>query len=60
MSAMLTPEEVAKAAGVSKQTVHAAIREGRLPAARLSRKTIRLRPADVEKWLTPAPTAPTR
>ena len=50
---LLTPSDVARRCQISTKTVLRAIRSGRLPASRLgARAAYRIRPADVEAWLT--------
>ena len=50
---LLTPSDVARRCQISTKTVMRAIRSGRLPASRLgARAAYRIRPADVEAWLT--------
>jgi excisionase family DNA binding protein len=59
---LLSPEEVARACGLSRRAVYRAIARGELPAARLCHR-LRVRPADLEHWISeqtvssPAPEA---
>jgi excisionase family DNA binding protein len=47
---LLSPEEVARACGLSRRAVYRAIGRGELPAARLCHR-LRVRPADLERWI---------
>lgn len=56
---LLSPEEVARACGLSRRAVYRAIARGELRAARLCHR-LRVQPAELERWvgeqtLTPAP-----
>ena len=56
---LLSPEEVARACGLSRPAVNRAIARGELRAARLCHR-LRVQPAELERWvgeqtLTPAP-----
>lgn len=61
---LLSPEEVARACGLSRRAVYRAIARGELRAARLCHR-LRVQPAELERWigeqtLTPAPPASRR
>jgi excisionase family DNA binding protein len=47
---LLSPEEVARACGLSRRAVYRAISRGELRAARLCHR-LRVRPADLELWI---------
>lgn len=56
---LLSPEEVARACGLSRRAVYRAIARGELRAARLCHR-LRVQPAELERWvgeqtLTPVP-----
>lgn len=57
---LLSPEDVARACGLSRRAVYRAIARGELPAARLCHR-LRVRPIDLERWISerilPAPVA---
>jgi|SoiMethySBSTD1v2_1073268.scaffolds.fasta_scaffold535900_2 excisionase family DNA binding protein len=55
-SCLLTPEEVAERLRVSRPTVYAWLKMGRLPGLRAG-KVWRIRPADLDAFLQPAPGA---
>jgi excisionase family DNA binding protein len=48
--ALLSPEDVASQCGLSRKAVYRAIERGELRASRLCSR-LRIRPADVEKWI---------
>lgn len=50
----MTPAEAATRAGVSIWSIYRAIKTGRLRAARLGHRTVRISPADLAAWLAPA------
>jgi excisionase family DNA binding protein len=54
---LLSPEEVARACGLSRRAVYRAIARGELPAARLCNR-LRIRPAELEKWIETGTSAP--
>jgi excisionase family DNA binding protein len=55
----LSPADVAAELGVSKDTVLRWIRDGKLPAARLGYRTLRIRRQDLDAFLrSPPATAP--
>ena len=57
---LLSPEEVARACGLSRRAVYRAIARGELRAARLCHR-LRIRPAELERWIgekTLAPESP--
>jgi len=47
---LLSPEEVARACGLSRRAVYRAIARGELRATRLCNR-LRIRPAEFEKWI---------
>ena len=56
---LLSPEEVARACGLSRRAVYRAIARGELRAARLCNR-LRVQPAELERWIgewTVAPAA---
>jgi excisionase family DNA binding protein len=57
---LLTTREVATLLGVSMETVRDYVLVGRLPAVRLSSRTLRFRVADVEATMTPVETVEAR
>lgn len=63
LEALLSPEEVARACGLSRRAVYRAIARGELPAARLCNR-LRVQPAELERWISermvPAPGTPAR
>jgi excisionase family DNA binding protein len=48
---LLSPEEVARACGLSRRAVYDAIKRGELPAIRLCSR-LRIRAEDLEAWFT--------
>jgi|TergutMp193P3_1026864.scaffolds.fasta_scaffold379568_1 excisionase family DNA binding protein len=50
MEKMLTPQDVANHYGVSVESVWRWIREGRLPAMSLTKRSYRIRTADLEAF----------
>jgi len=48
---LLTIEEAAERLKVSKRTIRRYISAGRLPAARVTRKTVRIKDADIAQLL---------
>ena len=48
---LLTAEDVGRRFRVHPRTILAAARRGDLPAVRLGRRTVRFRPADVERYV---------
>jgi excisionase family DNA binding protein len=54
---LLSPEEVARACGLSRRAVYRAIARGELLAARLCNR-LRIRPAELEKWIETGTSAP--
>jgi excisionase family DNA binding protein len=60
---LLSPEEVARACGLSRRAVYRAIERGELPAARLCSR-LRIRHEDLQRWIernaveTPPPPQP--
>jgi excisionase family DNA binding protein len=51
LNALLSPEEVARACGLSRRAIYRAIARGELPATRLCHR-LRVRPADLERWVS--------
>lgn len=49
--AMISPKEAARRLGVSAETIRDWIRDGRLRASKLTRRTIRIPVADVERLI---------
>ncbi len=49
--ALLTPQDVAKILKVKPARVYEAVRDGRLPAIRITGKLIRFRSQDVERFI---------
>lgn len=59
---LLSPEDVARACGLSRRAVYRAIARGELRAARLCNR-LRVQPAELERWIitqTPAANLPER
>lgn len=59
---LLSPEDVARACGLSRRAVYRAIARGELRAARLCNR-LRVQPAELERWIvtqTPAVDLPGR
>lgn len=61
---LLSPEDVARACGLSRRAVYRAIARGELRAARLCHR-LRVHPAELERWIAEEtqaanPTAPMR
>jgi excisionase family DNA binding protein len=54
---LLSPEEVARACGLSRRAVYRAIARGELRAARLCNR-LRVQPAEVERWIGEQTVAP--
>lgn len=48
---MVSPAEVAEMVGVHRETVYLWIKEGRLPAVKLTRRITRIRVSDVEAMI---------
>lgn len=56
---LLSPEDVARACGLSRRAVYRAIARGELRAARLCHR-LRVHPAELERWIaeeTPGPSS---
>ena len=51
LEALLSPEQVARACGLSRRAVYRAIARGELPAARLCHR-LRISPADLKRWIS--------
>ncbi len=52
MNEILTPEQVCEFLQVSRRHLYdLALRQRRIPAIRISRKVIRFRRADIERWM---------
>lgn len=49
--AYLTPQEVARRLGVSLRTVYAWLAAGKLKRVKLSRRAVRVRPEDFERFV---------
>jgi len=49
--AYLTPQEIARRLGVSLRTVYAWLSAGKLPKVKLSRRAVRVRPEDFERFV---------
>jgi excisionase family DNA binding protein len=57
---LLSPEDVARACGLSRRAVYRAIARGELRAARLCHR-LRVHPAELERWIAEeTPTGPPR
>lgn len=54
---LLSPEEIARACGLSRRAVYRAIARGELRASRLCNR-LRVRPAELEKWIETGTRAP--
>jgi len=54
---LLSPEEVARACGLSRRAVYRAIARGELQAARLCNR-LRVRPDELERWIGERTVAP--
>ena len=48
---LLTPQNVAEILKIKPARVYEAVRDGRLPAVRITGKLIRFRPQDVERFI---------
>ncbi len=48
---LLTPQKVAEILKIKPARVYEAVRDGRLPAVRITSKLIRFRPEDVERFI---------
>ncbi len=48
---LLTPQKVAEILKIKRARVYEAVRDGRLPAVRITGKLIRFRPQDVERFI---------
>lgn len=56
---LLSPEDVARACGLSRRAVYRAIARGELSAARLCNR-LRVQPAELERWIGERTTLPVR
>ena len=54
--ALLTINQVADHYGVTHGCVRAWVRDGRLPAVRIGTRSLRIRPEDLDRVVTPLPT----
>lgn len=54
---LLSPEEVARACGLSRRAVYRAIARGELRAARLCHR-LRVHPAELERWIAEETNSP--
>jgi excisionase family DNA binding protein len=51
MESLLTVNEVAKAIGMTPFGVYGLVHKKQIPAVKISRRCLRFRPQDIEKWL---------
>lgn len=51
MEKLLTPDEVAEMLGIAKVTLYQMVFYRRIPAVQISRRCLRFRKQDIEKWL---------
>lgn len=48
---LLNVPEVAERLGMSPGTIYHMVSEGRIPSVHLSKRCVRFRPSEIEKWL---------